>query len=129
MATLLPTGGHKISLKSAFERYLSTDKFGVVTCDTEAVGPTEEWEIVTRDDGMGLISARGKFLSADESGAKGSASAVARADSDEMKFTEVFKIRCQAQNKIKSRKRKAETVVDATALEVEQMYVAVLFLI
>ncbi|KAJ3410769.1 hypothetical protein HDV05_003271 [Chytridiales sp. JEL 0842] len=122
LATKLPTGGSKISLKSAFDRYISTDKFGVVSCETEAVGPTEEWEVVIRDDGIGLLSARSKYLSADESGAKGSQSALPRADSEEMKFKEVFKVRCQAQYKIKSRKRKAEeSSVDANLLELEQI--------
>ncbi|KAJ3193382.1 hypothetical protein HK101_004936, partial [Irineochytrium annulatum] len=110
LATHLPTG--KLSLKSAFDKYLSADRFGVVTCTTDAVGPREEWEVVMRDDGC-AFQAGEKFL-CDEEG-------VVRCDSEKIGFRESFRVRCQAQNRASAKKRKAAAGADAVRLEEDQL--------
>ncbi|KAI9332916.1 FRG1-like family-domain-containing protein [Zopfochytrium polystomum] len=116
-ATKLPTGEARVSLKSAYDRYLTTDKIGIVTCSPEAVGPSEEWEVVKREDGFAMSAAMsGKFLSADDG------SSAVRADSDAIGFREVFHLRCQAEFKHKAKKGKsASKEVDAAALDFEQL--------
>ncbi|KAI8919969.1 FRG1-like family-domain-containing protein [Powellomyces hirtus] len=104
----------KISFRSSFDRYLGTDKFGIVSCEREAMGPAEEWEVVLREDGAALQSSFDKFLKCGED-------AAARADSEVVGFREVFQIRCQAANKYRSKKAKSEKELDIAAMELEQI--------
>ncbi|KAJ3334251.1 hypothetical protein HDU76_003900 [Blyttiomyces sp. JEL0837] len=117
IATILPTTTPKISLKSAYEKYLTTDKFGIVSCDTEAIGPTSEWEIVKREDGFAFQTYQNQFLSLNVNVEKSKGNV--RADVENVGFKEVFLIRCQAQNKFKNKKKKAEEVLDAEVLDME----------
>ncbi|KAI9093461.1 FRG1-like family-domain-containing protein [Phlyctochytrium arcticum] len=102
----------KISFKSSFDKYLGSDKIGVVGCEREAMGPAEEWTAIFREDGIMLQSSFDKFLSCAENG-------LARADSETAGFKEVFTIQCQAVNKFKSKKRKQESKVDTETLEAD----------
>ncbi|KAJ3110388.1 hypothetical protein HDU96_006654 [Phlyctochytrium bullatum] len=113
----LPTSGTKFSFKSAFDKYLTSDKFGIVSASVEAVGPAEEWEVIFRDDGIAFQNARDMYLCAE--------SGVARADSGAVGFREVFRIRVQAQCKAKYKKKKKEVEVDAETLEFEYLYAQV----
>jgi len=111
----LPTSTSSISIKSAFDRYIGCDKFGVVSCEKEAIGPQEEWEPIFRDDGIAFkSSAYDKFLSVDGKDL--------RADTTTITFHSIFRIKCQASNKRKKKKAKIEaTKINVAALEVEQM--------
>jgi protein FRG1 len=113
------------SIKSVEGKYLSTDKFGVVSCDKEAVGPTEEWQPILREDGIAWQSVYGKFLSVDlkesnqdntQEKARATEATMSgrgrirtmsgprlRADAETITFTEVFIIKCQAE--LRKRKR------------------------
>ncbi|RKO88742.1 FRG1-like protein, partial [Blyttiomyces helicus] len=103
----------KISFRSAYDKYLGTDKFGVVSCEREAMGPAEEWEVVFRDDGVALQSSFDKFLGAEEDGA-------ARCDAEVVQFRQVVQMRCQAVNKSRAKKRK-EVELNPEALELDQI--------
>ncbi|KAI8823737.1 FRG1-like family-domain-containing protein [Fimicolochytrium jonesii] len=106
----------KVSFRAANDRYLGSDRIGVVGCEREAMGPAEEWELVVREDGVALQSAAfEKFLQCDEAGK-------ARADSTVVGFRETFRVKCQAENKVRAKKKsKREGAVDAAALEIEQI--------
>ncbi|ORY30489.1 hypothetical protein BCR33DRAFT_724307 [Rhizoclosmatium globosum] len=147
LASRLPTGSDRISLKSAFDRYLSTDKFGEVTCDKEAVGPYEEWEVVIREDGFALRAVvKNAFLSCEPDGKDdndesedqkkrnasgksgygvggGRICGTLRADAETIGFKEVFQIRCQAQNKLNANKKKKKEMEDlnADAVDADQL--------
>ncbi|KAJ3294724.1 hypothetical protein HK104_003330 [Borealophlyctis nickersoniae] len=105
----------KVTFRSAYDKYLGTDKFGVVACASEAISPAEEWEVVVRDDGIALQSSFDKFMRGEEDG-------VVRADSTEVGFREVFRVKCQAVNKSRAKKRKEKVQVNAEALEVDQIW-------
>ncbi|KAJ3029719.1 UNVERIFIED_CONTAM: hypothetical protein HDU68_011332 [Siphonaria sp. JEL0065] len=144
LATRLPTGESRISIKSAFDRYLSCDKFGIVSGDKEAVGPYEEWEVVKREDGFCIQSVvKNGYLSCeadgldedvvfDEDARKKAASGRSgygvgggricgsvRADAESVGFREVFKIRCQTQNKLNAHKKKKKEMEDLNAVEMD----------
>ncbi|XP_065567131.1 protein FRG1-like isoform X2 [Artemia franciscana] len=55
----------KITLKSGYGKYLSVDKFDIVTARTEAVGPLEQWEPVFQDNKVALSAANNKFVEID----------------------------------------------------------------
>ncbi|KAI8928716.1 hypothetical protein BC831DRAFT_447148 [Entophlyctis helioformis] len=88
----------KITFKTVHDKYLASDKFGVVAAEFEAAGPAEEWEAVVRDDGIAFMSVFGKFLSVD------TASGRLRADAESVGFCETFRVKCQAQNKVSARR-------------------------
>ncbi|KXS18693.1 hypothetical protein M427DRAFT_53637 [Gonapodya prolifera JEL478] len=127
------------SLKSAFNKYLSCDKFGLVTCEQEAVGPLEEWDIIFREDGVAIKHhVYDKFLKADSVALKTTgprSGNVVRADSENVGFAEVWRVRCQAETRAAVRKEKkkrrglldeggqgvAEDVGDVDKFEVDQI--------
>lgn len=41
-----------ITFKNAFDKYLTADKFGVVSCTMEAAGPAEAWDVVETENGF-----------------------------------------------------------------------------
>jgi len=92
------------NLKSAYNKYIGCDKFGVVSCENEAVGVQEEWEIIFREDGIAFKNSYDKFLTVDEQDGK----MVIRADSDTIGFHEIFTVKFQAQNRKKKKVKVAE---------------------
>ena len=54
------------TLKSSLGKYPSSDKFGVVTVDREAVSMIEEWTPTFVEGGLALQNAYVKFLMVDE---------------------------------------------------------------
>jgi protein FRG1 len=54
------------TLKSANGKYLSSDKFGVVECTSEAIGGQEEWRPTLTDAGVAFQSVHNKFMMIDE---------------------------------------------------------------
>ncbi|KAJ3341942.1 hypothetical protein HDU93_003763 [Gonapodya sp. JEL0774] len=127
------------SFKSAFNKYVSCDKFGIVTCDKEAVGPLEEWDVVFREDGVAIKHhVYDKFLKADAEALKAAgprSGNVVRADSESVGFAEVWRLRCQAETRAAVRREKkkrrgllddggqgvAEDVGDIDKFEVDQI--------
>ncbi|KAI8833746.1 hypothetical protein BC829DRAFT_437199 [Chytridium lagenaria] len=96
----LPTNSAKFSFKSAYDKYLTSDKFGIVSSSVEAVD-------------LLRICERNISLWEED---------VARADSGTVGFREVFKIRCHAQNKAKVKRKKVDPIdLDASAFEAEQI--------
>lgn len=96
--------GHSIQpnvyvFKSAYGRYLSADRFGLVSATAEAIGPQQEWVPVLRDDGLALQSKYDKFLAFEDERNS------VRADSESAGFREVFAVRCQAARRAERRKQ------------------------
>ncbi|KAI7863178.1 FRG1-like family-domain-containing protein [Spinellus fusiger] len=95
------------TFKSFNTKYLGCDKFGVVECNREAIGATEEWEPSFVEGGVVLKSALGKFLMIDEIAGGGFK---IRADADTFGFCETFRVYCQARFKHKNKpERKTKT--------------------
>ncbi|KAG0237725.1 hypothetical protein BGW42_000131 [Actinomortierella wolfii] len=129
VAARIPGSSDRFSLKTHANKYLSSDKFGVVTATAEAIGMQEEWTIVLRDDGLALQNHYGKFLSVDEvasTSASSSSKFQIRADSDVIGFCESFTAKIQARFRQKAaeaaRKKKSEEDDDGNeeSLEYQQ---------
>ncbi|KAF9983368.1 hypothetical protein BGZ75_005164 [Mortierella antarctica] len=110
VATMIPDSD-RLTLKAFNGRYLSSDKFGIVSADTEAIGMQEEWTAVIKADeegGIALQSHYGKFLSVDEVAAvegRGTTTGFQiRADSEVIGFCETFQAKIQAQHRKKAKK-------------------------
>jgi protein FRG1 len=133
----ITAGGNGYTLRSSTGHYLSADKFGVVTCNKEAAGPTEEWQPIVREDGIAWQSVYGKFLSIeiDEYEKQQQTSTTPttgrgkysgpriRADAENITFREVFCVKYQANN-VRDRKRTAvhqEVDIDDETYELQQM--------
>ncbi|KAI9317118.1 hypothetical protein BX666DRAFT_146222 [Dichotomocladium elegans] len=102
------------TFKSVNKKYLSSDKFGVVTCDREAISGLEEWQPTVLDAGFAFQNTHGKFLMVDEIAGGGFK---IRADSDEVGFCETFRVFCQARFKRKAKldkkkKSKSESAIN-----------------
>lgn len=104
------------SLKSANGKYLSSDKFGVVNCDSEAIGGQEEWKIALTDAGIAFQNIHGKFLMIDEVAGGG---VRVRADADDVGFHESFRVYCQSRFKYKAKPKKKAT--DSTGTELDNV--------
>ncbi|KAG0320329.1 hypothetical protein BGZ99_004573 [Dissophora globulifera] len=118
VVTMIPDSD-RLTLKAYNGRYLSSDKFGIVTADAEAIGMQEEWTAVIKQNeeegGICLQSHYGKFLSVDEVastegriGSKGLGASTAgfqiRADSETIGFCELFQAKIQAKYRKKAKK-------------------------
>ncbi|KAI8646026.1 FRG1-like family-domain-containing protein, partial [Parasitella parasitica] len=105
------------TFKSANSKYLSSDKFGVVACDSEAIGGQEEWKPTVSDAGIAFENVHGKFLMADEIAGGG---VRFRADADDVGFCESFRVYCQSRFKYKSKSKKQKS--DGTGSEMDNQY-------
>ncbi|KAF9980378.1 hypothetical protein BGZ65_005172 [Modicella reniformis] len=128
VANMIPDSD-RLTLKTHNGRYLSSDKYGIVSADSEAIGMREEWTAIIRSEeegGICLQNHYGKFLSVDEvaavEGKKGSSSSSGlqiRADADVIGFGEVFQAKIQA--RFRKKVKKANEVKIATRdYEMEQ---------
>lgn len=102
-------GTENFSFKGHHGRYLSCDKFGILSATREAVGPEESFVVVPVADtpgGFALQTQRDRFLVVDEE--KGSASADVRGDAEFIEFRSTLRIRMQARFKPRSKARKEE---------------------
>lgn len=91
-ASILSRAAGVVSLKNgATGKYLSTDRFGDLRCEKDAISPSEEWTFIKRPDGWAIQSSYETFISI-------SPTAV-RADLQEIGFCETFRVRIQARNK------------------------------
>ncbi|CAO3687910.1 unnamed protein product [Umbelopsis vinacea] len=105
------------TLKSSLGKYLSSDKFGVVSVDREAVSMIEEWTPTFVEGGLAFQNAYDKFLMVDEIAGGGYK---VRADAESIGFCETFRVYCQARFKRKAKTTKKE-VIDATGVELDTM--------
>jgi protein FRG1 len=104
------------SLKSANGKYLSSDKFGVVSCDSEAIGGQEEWKMAVTEAGIAFQNIHGKFLMIDEIAGGG---VRIRADADDVGFCESFRVYCQSRFKYKVKAKKKAS--DASGTEIDNV--------
>ncbi|KAG0309131.1 hypothetical protein BGZ98_005070 [Dissophora globulifera] len=133
VVTMIPDSD-RLTLKAYNGRYLSSDKFGIVTADAEAIGMQEEWTAVIKQDeeegGICLQSHYGKFLSVDEVAStesrissKGLGASTAgfqiRADSETIGFCELFQAKIQAKYRKKA-KKSADVKIATKDYEMEQ---------
>ncbi|ORZ01789.1 FRG1-like family-domain-containing protein [Syncephalastrum racemosum] len=105
------------TFKSCHHKYLRSDKFGVVSADSEAISGLEEWNPSITDAGIAFQNAHNKFMMIDEVANKGFR---IRADSEEVGFCETFRVYCQSRFKRKAKKEKKEKV-DDSSLEVDNV--------
>ncbi|KAG0021226.1 hypothetical protein BGZ82_011392 [Podila clonocystis] len=124
VATVIPDSD-RMTLKASNGRYLSSDKFGIVSADTEAIGMQEEWTAILKPEengGIALQSHYGKFLSVDEVAAERPGSSLGfqiRADSEVIGFCELFQAKIQAKYRKKAKKTK-EVQIATKDYEFEQ---------
>ncbi|KAF9583555.1 hypothetical protein BGW38_009182 [Lunasporangiospora selenospora] len=126
VATVIPDSD-RLTLKTFDGRYLSSDKFGIVTADSEAIGMQEEWTIIIKSDqdegAIALQNHYGKFLSVDEVAGGGGSSSTSgfqiRADADTIGFCELFQTKIQAQYR-KKVKKTAEVKIATKDYEFDQ---------
>ncbi|KAI8984151.1 FRG1-like family-domain-containing protein [Mycotypha africana] len=93
------------SFKSCNGKYISSDKFGVVTCQSEAIGGQEEWKPVLTDAGIAFENVYKKYLMIDEVAGGG---VRIRADADDVGYCETFRVYCQARFKYKPKTKKKD---------------------
>jgi protein FRG1 len=91
-----------------FYRYLSCDKFGILSANATAISPAESFTAIPVPDNpstFSLQTARDTFLTLDDSRASGSD---VRGDAESITFNTTFRIRMQARFKPKNRVAKEE---------------------
>lgn len=117
-------GTEKFSFKSHHGRYLSCDKFGILSATREAISPEEEFLPILNELGGGrwaLQTVRDKFLSVDEVGAGGTTEI--RGDAEAVGFKETFVVRLQARNKKRKKSGvEAKGKDKITRKELEEQY-------
>ncbi|KAF9106008.1 hypothetical protein BGX29_010773 [Mortierella sp. GBA35] len=138
VATMIPDSD-RLTLKAYNGKYLSSDKFGIVTADTEAIGMQEEWTAIIKADeeegGIAFQSHYGKFLSVDEvaavdAGARAGAGGAGvggaltgfqiRADSETIGFCELFRAKIQARFRKKAKKAAGDVKIVTKDYEFDQ---------
>ena len=108
-----------VVFKSAYGKYLTADKFGLVSATAEAIGPQQEWTPILRDEGLALQSKYEKFLKFEDD------RNTVRADSESAGFCEIYSVRCQAARRAEQRKKavqRAAAEKPVTELETETAY-------
>jgi len=102
----------RFAFKGHHGRYLSIDKFGILSAITEAISPEEEITPVYQSDTTrlwGLQTVRDKFVSAEEIPGK---DVVIRGDAETIGFGQNWGIRMQRRFKKKNTKKDGEMVKD-----------------
>ncbi|CEG66110.1 hypothetical protein RMATCC62417_02750 [Rhizopus microsporus] len=111
------TGG--FAFKSSNGKYLSSDKFGEVQCNTEAIGGQEEWRPVITDAGFAFESVYNKYLMVDEVAGGGFR---IRADAEDVGFCETFRVYCQSRFKNKPKSKSKNNDDDGNDVELIKKY-------
>ncbi|KAF2246882.1 actin-crosslinking protein [Trematosphaeria pertusa] len=99
-------GTESFSLKGHHGRYLSSDKYGLLTASATAISPTESFHVVPVPDNpstFSLQTARDTFLSITEAKTPD-----VRGDADSITFNTTFRIRMQARFKPRHKVAKEE---------------------
>ncbi|KAF1944636.1 actin-crosslinking protein [Clathrospora elynae] len=101
-------GTEQLSLKGHHGRYLSCNKFGILSAVATAMSPEEAFLVIPVPDNpsaFSLQTPRDKFLSIDESASSGTE---IRGDMESITFNTTFRIRMQARFKPRLRASKEE---------------------
>jgi len=101
-------GTEVVSLKGHHGRYLSCDKYGILSASATAMSPEESLTIIPAPDNPSAFSiqtARDKFFSVDESSTSGPE---IRGDAESITFNTTFRIRMQARFKPRLKASKEE---------------------
>jgi len=101
-------GTESFSFKGHQKKYLSCDKFGILSAGKEAVGPEEQFLCIPVSDnpgGFAIQNAREKFLEIDEDK---TGSGKVRGDAETIQFTSTLRIRMQARFKPRLKVAKEE---------------------
>ncbi|KAF0644599.1 hypothetical protein FPSE5266_09711 [Fusarium pseudograminearum] len=104
-------GTESFRFKGHHGRYLSCDKIGMLSADSEAVSPLESFNIIPTGDTPGTFqiqTLRDTFLSIKNPSKASSKACDVRGDADTISFDTTFRIRMQARFKPKLRASKEE---------------------
>jgi len=113
-------GTETLSFKGHHGRYLSCDKYGILTANATAISPEESFTIIPvphNASAFSLQTARDKFLAINESSTSGPD---VRGDAESISFTTTFRIRMQARFKPRlkaSKEEKAKEKISRKELE------------
>ncbi|KAH4233537.1 hypothetical protein HBI82_134240 [Parastagonospora nodorum] len=113
-------GTEGLCLKGHHGRYLSCNKYGILSANATAMSPEESFIVIPVPDNpsaFSLQTARDKFLSIDESSAS---TAEVRGDVETITFNTTFRIRMQARFKPRlkaSKEEKAQAKISKKELE------------
>ncbi|KAH7079930.1 FRG1-like family-domain-containing protein [Paraphoma chrysanthemicola] len=113
-------GTEGLSLKGHHGRYLSCDKYGILSANATAMSPEESFIVVPVPDNpsaFSLQTARDQFFSIDESSTSGPE---IRGDAESITFNTTFRIRMQARFKPRlkaSKEEKAKEKISKKELE------------
>ncbi|KAJ3126148.1 Protein frg1 [Nowakowskiella sp. JEL0407] len=102
----------KISISSAYDKFLTCDKFGCATFERDAVGPSEEFEVIVKEDGVAFRNMFGTFLRAEDGGG-------VRFDSETVGSRETFRVKVQSGNIVK-KKTKVEEEAELNLKQLER---------
>lgn len=113
----------RFAFKGHHGRYLSIDKFGILSAITEAISPEEEITPVHQSDTTrlwGLQTVRDKFISAEEIPGK---DVIIRGDAETIAFGENWGIRMQRRFKKKNTKSDGKEIKDKISRkDLEKLY-------
>ncbi|KAF1851343.1 actin-crosslinking protein [Cucurbitaria berberidis CBS 394.84] len=101
-------GTESLSLKGHHGRYLSCNKYGILSANATAISPEESFLVIPVPDNSSAFSlqtARDQFLSIDESATSGPE---IRGDAESITFNTAFRIRMQARFKPRLKANKEE---------------------
>lgn len=106
--------GRCVFLKNAYDRYLTSDKFGVVSCDAEACGPYCEWQVDQTNAGFVFKGEYG-YLTIENDG-------TIRADADEAGANQSFSIKVQRKAQQEAKKQTKLLGAIAQAEKLRKVY-------
>lgn len=115
-------GTDNFRFKGRYDKYLSCDKYGILTATSEAVSALETWTVIPTADTPGTFqiqTLRDMFLTVKES-KKANAGPEVRGDATEINFDTTLRIRMQARFKPKlkaSKEEKAKEKISRKELE------------
>ncbi|CAO2658090.1 Nn.00g073500.m01.CDS01 [Neocucurbitaria sp. VM-36] len=101
-------GTESLSLKGHHGRYLSCNKYGILSSNATAISPEESFIVIpvpNNPSAFSLQTVRDKFLSTDESSTSGPE---IRGDAESITFSTTFRIRMQARFKPRLKANKEE---------------------
>ncbi|KAK6820487.1 Protein frg1 [Apiospora arundinis] len=103
-------GTEQFRFKGRYKKYLSCDKYGILSATSEAVSPLETWNAIPTSDTPGtfqLQTLRETFLTVKES-TKANATPEVRGDATDITFDTTLRVRMQARFKPKLKATKEE---------------------
>jgi protein FRG1 len=108
----IPGGVFQVVVNAILCRYLSCDKYGILTAASDAISPLESFNLIATADTLGTFQVqtqRDTFLSIKNStSAKAKAGPEVRGDAEDINFNTTLRIRMQARFKPRIRASKEE---------------------